>query len=123
MVEIRRGDKRDIRGIKTWDYDDPNFIELKYETLIARSQETFRGLFEYYGFHDEAISLALDVADRLHIKNRTKRKLRRARKTQHLRSGKPGQWQDYFTQAHKDLFKEIHGDLLVRLGYEPNNDW
>jgi hypothetical protein len=24
---------------------------------------------------------------------------------------------------HKNLFKDVAGDLLVRLGYEENNDW
>ncbi len=123
MVEIRRGSKRDIRGIKDWDYNNPKFFEIKYENLITRSEETFRELFEHYGFNDDAMSLALDVADKLHFKNRAKRELGREQKMQHLRSGKPGQWREYFTEAHKNLFKEIHGGLLIRLGYEWNNDW
>ncbi len=40
-----------------------------------------------------------------------------------FRSGKVGGWREYFTDEHKRLFKEVAGDLLVRLGYEPTNDW
>ena len=40
-----------------------------------------------------------------------------------FRKGKTGGWRDHFTQEHKVLFKEIAGDLLIRLGYEHNNDW
>jgi len=29
----------------------------------------------------------------------------------------------YFTEAHKKIFKNAAGDLLVRLGYEKDNDW
>ena len=123
MVEIRRGAKRDIHGIKNWDYDNPKFIELKYEDLITHPEKKFCELFEHYGFNDDAMSLALDVADKLNFANRTKRNAGQERKKQHLRSGKPGQWREYFAQAHKDLFKEIHGDLLVHLGYERYNDW
>jgi hypothetical protein len=45
------------------------------------------------------------------------------RKSRTFRSGKTGGWREHFTQAHKDLFKDVAGDLLVRLGYEKNNDW
>ncbi|MCC6300638.1 MAG: sulfotransferase domain-containing protein [Anaerolineales bacterium] len=40
-----------------------------------------------------------------------------------FRSGKTGEWKKYFTDEHKKSFKEIAGDLLIRLGYEKNNDW
>lgn len=40
-----------------------------------------------------------------------------------FRSGKTGEWEKHFTVEHKKLFKEVAGDLLVRLGYEENNDW
>ena len=40
-----------------------------------------------------------------------------------FRSGKTGEWKKYFTQEHKKIFKDVAGDLLVKLGYEKNNDW
>ena len=40
-----------------------------------------------------------------------------------FRAGKSGGWREHFTDEHKTLFKDIAGDLLVRLGYEKNNDW
>lgn len=40
-----------------------------------------------------------------------------------FRSGKTGEWKKYFTAEHKKIFKEIAGDLLVKLGYEKNLDW
>lgn len=45
------------------------------------------------------------------------------RKSHTFRSGKTGGWKDHFTEEHKKLFKEVAGDLVVRLGYESNNDW
>ncbi len=35
-----------------------------------------------------------------------------------FRSGKTGEWKKYFTREHKKAFKEVAGDLLIRLGYE-----
>jgi hypothetical protein len=44
-------------------------------------------------------------------------------KSHTFRSGKAGGWREHFTEEHKKLFKDVSGDLLVRLGYEANNDW
>ena len=44
-------------------------------------------------------------------------------KSHTFRSGKTGGWREHFTEEHKQLFKDVAGDLLVRLRYEKNNDW
>jgi sulfotransferase 6B1 len=40
-----------------------------------------------------------------------------------FRSGKTGEWKKYFTKEHKKLFKDVAGDLLLRLGYEHDESW
>jgi len=45
------------------------------------------------------------------------------KKSHTFRSGKTGGWRQHFTDEHKKLFKDVVGDLLVKLGYEENNDW
>ena len=45
------------------------------------------------------------------------------KKSHTFRSGKTGGWKKHFTDEHRSLFKDVAGDLLVRLGYEENNDW
>ncbi len=45
------------------------------------------------------------------------------KKSPTFRSGKTGEWKKHFTEEHKKIFKNVAGDLLVRLGYEQNNDW
>ncbi|MBK9924188.1 MAG: sulfotransferase domain-containing protein [Anaerolineales bacterium] len=45
------------------------------------------------------------------------------KKSRTFRSGKTGGWKNHFTDEHKKLFKDVAGDLVVRLGYEKNNDW
>jgi hypothetical protein len=40
-----------------------------------------------------------------------------------FRSGKTGEWKKYFTEEHKKIFKEVAGDLLVKLGYEKDKSW
>jgi hypothetical protein len=40
-----------------------------------------------------------------------------------FRSGKTGEWKSHFSAEHKRIFKNVAGDLLIRLGYEKDNDW
>jgi hypothetical protein len=40
-----------------------------------------------------------------------------------FRSGKVGGWREQFSTENKRLFKQVAGKLLVRLGYEQNDDW
>jgi hypothetical protein len=45
------------------------------------------------------------------------------RRSPTFRSGKAGEWRKYFTAEHKRIFKDVAGGLLVRLGYEKDDDW
>jgi hypothetical protein len=40
-----------------------------------------------------------------------------------FRSGKTGEWKKYFTDEHKKIFKDVAGDLLIKLGFESNMQW
>jgi hypothetical protein len=41
----------------------------------------------------------------------------------HYRKGIAGDWRNYFEDQHKARFKELYGDILIRLGYETGSDW
>jgi len=45
------------------------------------------------------------------------------KKSHTFRSGKTGGWREHFTEEHKKLFKDMTGDLLLKLEYEKDNDW
>ena len=40
-----------------------------------------------------------------------------------FRKGLSGDWQNQFTECHRQLFKETTGDLLIKLGYEKDMRW
>ena len=40
-----------------------------------------------------------------------------------FRSGKTGEWRKHFNDTHKKIFKDVAGDLLIRLGYEKDTNW
>jgi hypothetical protein len=39
----------------------------------------------------------------------------------HLPQG--GEWQKYYNEEHKALIKAAAGDILIKLGYEKDNNW
>ena len=39
------------------------------------------------------------------------------------RKGIVGDWRNHFTEDHRRVFKQVAGDLLIRLGYEKDTDW
>ena len=45
------------------------------------------------------------------------------RRSPTFRSGKTGEWQKHFKEEHKRIFKDVAGDLLVKLGYEKDEHW
>ncbi len=40
-----------------------------------------------------------------------------------FRAGQSGGWREHFTPTNVRTFKHVTGDLLIRLGYEEDDDW
>jgi len=74
-------------------------------------------------FHDHLNSL--NPADGLaaQIKQLRSQLLGTPKKGSHLRSGRPGQWREELTAQHIELFKMDGSRLLIKLGYESDNNW
>ena len=104
-------------NMRSWDFENPNIIEFKFEEIIGNEAECFRKMFEHYDFHPKLIKKGTEIADRYSLKNRNKSN------TGHVRKGTPKQWPQEFSSLLKDLFKEATGDLLIILGYEKDMNW
>jgi hypothetical protein len=100
-----------------------NYIEVRYEDLLERPHEEVSGLFGFLG------------ADTSHkvvehcVRSASFEKLSKGRERgeedvdSFYRKGVAGDWKNYFTERDKQIFKEEAGELLIRLGYEKDNDW
>jgi sulfotransferase 6B1 len=40
-----------------------------------------------------------------------------------FRKGQIGDWRNHFNEDHKEVFKQVAGDVLIRLGYEHDLNW
>lgn len=41
----------------------------------------------------------------------------------HMRRGVTGDWKNHFTQEHKNIFKNVAGEELIKFGYEKDSRW
>lgn len=112
-----------LTAMEQWNYDNPRIAEVRYENLITESDDNFRKLFEFWGIHPSHIEDCLEVARSYHMTRQTGRKVGEIKLGTHMRSGKPGQWQEHFDPSHKMYFKMKYGQLLIKLGYETDYNW
>ena len=117
FVEIARCARSEIASMSTWDYYQPEFIELRYEDALRDEESMFRSLFRHYGFRWSEVLVSAEIARRYSLE------IVRSYEDGHVRSGQPGEWRASFGPEHVAYFKELTGDLVVRLGYESNMDW
>lgn len=100
-----------------------NYIEVRYEDLLDRPHEEVRQLAAFLGVdtRDEAVEQAVGAA--------SFEKMSRGRQrgeedpTSFFRKGIAGDWKNYFTTRDKEIYKGEAGALLVKLGYETDQDW
>jgi hypothetical protein len=116
--EMEHAGRRTIEELIAWDYTRPFFCELKYEDLIRDTDlMIFHRAFAFLGFPGSALPGVLAIAYRKSLFSN------QLKTSDHIRSGEVGQWKQYFTRKHKERFCELFGDVLIRLGYEDNDDW
>lgn len=108
--------KERYTGVFQW-LEQKNAMCIRFEDLIDNRDVTLNAMLdevEKTGYkiptpREKAISILLEAIQ--------------PKKSHTFRSGKTGGWREHFNEGNKKLFKDIAGDLLIRLGYEKNNDW
>jgi hypothetical protein len=108
--------KQRYEGVFQW-LEQEHMMCIRFEDLINDRDATLHAMLdevESTGYkipasREKALSILVEAIQ--------------PKKSHTFRSGKTGGWKQYFTDEHRQLFNDVAGDLLVRLGYERNNDW
>jgi Sulfotransferase domain len=101
----------------------PNYTEVRYEDLLERPNEEVSRLARFLGADtsEKAVQQAVDSAS---FERLSKGRERGQEDTSSFyRKGVAGDWNNYFTERDKEIYKEEAGKLLIRLGYERDLDW
>jgi hypothetical protein len=92
-------------------------LALRFEDLIADSPTWLRQIFDHAinrGFVSaknpaEAVAVLARAID--------------SKRSPTFRKGESGGWREHFNESNKKLFNKTCGNLLIRLGYEQNQNW
>jgi hypothetical protein len=92
--------------------DRSEVLVLRYEDFLSERQQTIQSVLEHAiqrGFKprrpfNEAVQVLEEGINPQHSPT--------------FRSGKAGGWRDAFNDEHRQLFQQVAGDLIARLGYE-----
>jgi len=108
--------KQRYEGVFEW-LEQPGVMSIRFEDLINNCDITLNAMLdevEKTGYkiptlREKSLEILLEAIQ--------------PQKSRTFRSGETGGWREHFTHEHKAIFKDVAGDLLVRLGYENNNNW
>jgi hypothetical protein len=101
----------------------PNYTEVRYEDLLERPNEEVGRLAAFLGAdtREKAVQQAVGSAS---FEKLSKGRVRGQEDTSSFyRKGVAGDWNNYFTERDKEIYKEEAGELLIRLGYERDLNW
>ena len=96
--------------------DQPSVMKIHFEDLIHERAGTLNRIIDHF------LARVPLQADRDLLLESLESSINPS-KSPTFRSGKTGEWKKYFTQEHKQIFKGVAGELLIKLGYEKDNDW
>ncbi|MEQ9235300.1 sulfotransferase domain-containing protein [Coleofasciculus sp. E2-BRE-01] len=99
--------------------DDENCLSVRFEDLIGSSGD---------GQDHKPMSTIRAIANYLNIDNSEEQIIQIAKnvfykKSRTFRKGTIGDWRNHFTNEHKQAFKDICGDILIKMGYADGYDW
>ena len=93
-----------------------------YEDLLGDGVAVARELFEFLDLpHDDR--LIHDLLERSSFRFYAGRERGQEDRRRFYRKGVAGDWKNHFGDEEKRVFKEVAGDMLVKLGYENDLDW
>jgi glycosyltransferase involved in cell wall biosynthesis len=94
----------------------PNFVQLRYEDLLDRSQSNLKVLFELLGARaDEAVIRG--CVEQNSFEKLAKRSRGQSDAESFFRKGVAGDWRNVFNERDRKIYREIAGDTLLKIGY------
>ena len=108
--------KQRYEGVFEW-LDQPQVMCIRFEDLIEKRDATLNAMLDQVEKTGYKIPTPREKSLKILVE------AIQPKKSHTFRSGKTGGWKDHFSEEHKSLFKDIAGDLLIKLRYEENNDW
>lgn len=95
---------------------------ISYEDLIKNGRNALRNVLDFLQLRAGSDILD-DMIERSSFRYRSGRQRGQEDPYSFLRKGIVGDWRNHLRPEDIQLFKELAGDVLIRLGYESSDDW
>jgi hypothetical protein len=109
-----------------WDYNTPNIMQLKFEDLIKDDVGLLGECARFVGLVPNALP-AEKFAEIVSVFSFEQlsggRRPGVENENHHYRRGIPGDWRNHFTPKCIDYFKRLYNPVLLKLGYETDDNW
>ncbi len=109
----RRTSKASSKGTELF---GDNFLQLRYEDLLLRPEESMQPVFELLGAQADEVTVGRCVEN-----NSFERAAGRPKGSEHsesfFRKGVAGDWRTRFTERDREVYEQLAGQTLVEMGY------
>jgi len=95
---------------------DPNYHELRYESLVRHPRDMISGLFTFLGLDQAAIEAALNHTRAFDARG-GEQESSAARVAQPIDTSAIGRWESDLDQLQRNIVMSVAGPTLARLGY------
>ena len=99
-----------------------NYTEVRYEDLLEQPLEEVQRLLEFLDA-DTDEKTVVRLVEKSAFERKSNRERGQEDSSSRIRKGIAGDWKNVFTDDDRRIFKEVAGDLLIRLGYEKDDNW
>ena len=126
MLEIDF-EKNVFNSMLTFTKGHPSILEVTFEEMTQSPFVVMKKVFSFCELMEPGLLTEKKLKKVLHhlrFKRLAKgRKQGQEDSHSHYRKGVAGDWKNHFTADHKAYFKEQYSGLLVKLGYESDDNW
>jgi len=119
-----------VPWVKDWtrvaSEENGSILLIKYEDLNLNTGDTLNSIFKFYNINQSQKLMKYLVSTKIKKEVNLGVALKKdlpGRLRNTARKGVVGDWKNHFTDEHKEQFKKIGGELLIKLGYEKDNNW
>lgn len=121
LSEIDRGYA--LNWFKTVGFNNPKIKIVRFEDFVCENFRTVRDIVDFLNISISDDSL-LEIVKQNTFERQTQGRSPGVENiNHHFRKGISGDWKNYFTPEHCDVFNKKWGDLLINLGYEKDGSW
>jgi len=117
--------------VSSWLFRKPSrqqILVVRYEDLACNCFEQLRRMADFIGLEaqEDQLRRAVEAAS---FENMRRLEFERGRPYRNdspdvfVRKGQPGNWKEFFGPEEKAIFKPREGHVLIKLGYETDDNW